>query len=68
MAASDLITIPNNSVRENSLVMVLAFRPGVSGSNPVESYISATHLFICFFDTDCVRLSMVASLNSFYKT
>ena len=36
--------------------MVLAFRLGVPDSNPAQIlYISATHLFICFFVTDFVH-------------
>ena len=34
--------------------MVLAFGPGVPGSNPIQ-IISAMHLFVCFFVTDFVR-------------
>ena len=48
-------TIALGRILFSSVVMVLAFRPGVPGSNPVESYISATHLLISFFVTDFVR-------------
>ena len=35
----------------SSVVQVLAFRPGVPGSNPTKYYISGMYLFICFFVT-----------------
>ena len=35
--------------------MVLAFRPGVLVQIPSESYVSAMHLFICFFVMDFVH-------------
>ena len=36
--------------------MVLAFRPGVHGSSPVQILISAVHVFMCFFVTDFSRV------------
>ena len=52
MVLSDLNTIPNNCIRENSLWLInwaalVRIRPG--------PYISAMHLFISFFVTDFVR-------------
>ena len=38
--------------------MVLAFRPGVPGSNPVQIIYFCMHLFISFFVMDFVRKTM----------
>ena len=48
----DLNTIPNNCVRVNSLSV---FGRASLVQILSESYISAMHLFICFFVTDFVR-------------
>ena len=51
----------------SSFVMVLAFRPGVLGSNP-SPCVSAMDLFICLFVMDFVRktqhLSVACRLNA----
>ena len=66
----DLNTIPNNCVGEDSLssvVMVLAFRTGVPGSNSAQTYLSSICSFVSLLRTLFVRHVRIVVNGTLWK-